>query len=62
LASWQQVGYTGMRYNFANDYLLRKKIEEFKKDKDALKFADWINSNVGADFLTLNRNPVQDDE
>lgn len=51
-----------MRYNFANDYLLRKKIEEFKKDKDALKFADWINTNVGADFLTLNRNPVQDDE
>lgn len=51
-----------MRYNFANDYLLRKKIEEFKKDKDALKFADWINSNVGTDFLTLNRNPVQDDE
>lgn len=51
-----------MRYNFANEHLLRTKIEEFMKDKDALKFADWVNSNVSSDFLTINRNPVQDDE
>lgn len=53
LASWQQVGYYGMRYNFKNDQLLRKKIAEFKKDKNALKFADWINNNVDSDFLNI---------
>ena len=51
-----------MRYNFVNEHLLRTKIEEFMKDKDASKFADWVHSNVSSDFLTLNRNPVQDDE
>lgn len=40
-----------MKYNFLNDLLLRKKIEDFKKDKNALKFADWVNANVDPDFL-----------
>jgi len=45
-----------MRYNFKNDQLLRKKIAEFKKHKNALKFADWVNNNVDPDFLNLKNN------
>ena len=45
-----------MRYNFENDQLLRKKIAEFKKDKNASKFADWVNNNVDSDFLNLKNN------
>ena len=44
-----------MNYNFFNDLLLRKKIEEFKKDKNALKFADWVNANVDPDFLVYKQ-------
>ena len=45
-----------MRYNFKNDQLLRKKIAEFKKDKNAVKFANWVNDNVDSDFLNIEYN------
>ena len=45
-----------MRYNFANEHLLRTKIAEFKKDKNAVKFANWVNDNVDSDFLNIEYN------
>tara|TARA_B100000214_G_C23767606_1_gene535193 strand:- start:184 stop:345 length:162 start_codon:yes stop_codon:yes gene_type:complete len=49
-----------MRYNFENDQLLRKKIAEFKKDKNASKFADWVNNNVDSNFLNKEYSNLEE--
>ena len=60
LGTLQQVGYYSMRYNFENDQLLRKKIAEFKKDKNASKFADWVNNNVDSNFLNKEYSNLEE--
>ncbi len=40
-----------MMLNYLNKLLLDRNWQTFKKDKDGLKFAQWINANVTPNFL-----------
>ena len=40
-----------MKLNYLNKLLLNRNWQKYKKDKDGLKFAQWINDNVTPDFL-----------
>mgnify|MGYP006242967721 FL=1 len=40
-----------MMLNYLNKLLLDRNWQAFKKDKDGLKFAQWINANVTPNFL-----------
>ena len=40
-----------MEINYLNKLILETKINEFKKDKNALKFAEWVNENITPEYL-----------
>ena len=40
-----------MEINYLNKLILETKIDEFKKDKNALKFAEWVSENITPEYL-----------